>query len=1043
MIRKRKLTMAIVGIVLIIGLSVGFLIKSFNVKNVNEVFADNYSDSYYAGDEISLINKKVLYGDKQYDASVLLITPDGNGQESNSVVLSQVGTYTVEYRFYVDGKLRKTTESFTVLQNLYEVSSERSSAEYTEYSDTENDVTLTSQGILVNLASGDKFTYNKIINLSDNTQYEQLLSLFVIPNTKGDADLYKLNVVFTDIYDEDNYVTVTFKTGEKGTQNLISGKHYYEYKTYMSANSAKQLSTGIDRNDSGTFEYNGNMYYKWVSHAQYGYMFSSSFYGSNATVKYYVDQATGTVSKSWLEYSPIGSMPMEIYFDYESKQIHGSKTTPNPTTLVCDLDDSAFFSEIWKGFTTGEVKMSISGENYVSSTAKFMITNIDGQDISSKTLVDEVAPQLTIDTLGYTEDYLPIAKKGLPYTVFAAKAIDNYDGNVEVLTNVYYNYNSNTCVNVELKDNVFTPDRAGRYTIVYTAADSSGNIVKKELYVTATDGAEFKLNFDETSATSGKVGVEFKIPDYKVFGNSGNVDCIVTAKHKVKGVEYSVIDGSFIPMYVGEYELIYEYNDYLENKTVVKNFVAENSDTPTILDNLTLPKYLLKNCIYKLDDIVGYAFENGEPIEKETVITVTENGNTRPLVNNYFAPQVSGDVTITYTVTNGENSFSKSFNATVVDAGYADRITMENYFVGDLNTASNSSHVQLFASNEGTSSFALPLQVYEFTSKMQIDTEKNSFKKLSIKMQDTVDSEVYVVFNFISTKSGTVFSVNDDDFLYSLGYDAFNSELESIVLNYYNETKQVTFNENTFITVSTDADGNVFTGFTDNKAYVSFTLDEIEADGEAGILVYQINGQPFSNGTVDKIKPQLFIMNKDSGLKQIGDKIYISPAFAFDVLDPNIDVSFAVYDPDGKLCTGDDGVLLAASADYTKGYYVTAKKIGSYVVRYQVSDKKGNKLTDSYAIRVADKEAPVISVKAPVATAKVGDKITLYEATATDNVSETVTIKMYVYYPDGHTEELTGVKTFTPSLKGVYRITYMALDDLQNVSFKTFEIVVS
>jgi hypothetical protein len=265
--------------------------------------------------------------------------------------------------------------------------------------------------------------------------------------------------------------------------------------------------------------------------------------------------------------------------------------------------------------------------------------------------------------------------------------------------------------------------------------------------------------------------------------------------------------------------------------------------------------------------------------------------------------------------------------------------------------------------------------------------------------------------------------------------------VESVILNYYNATKRVTFDEATFITVDKDENGKPFDGFTGNVAYVSYTFEDVQ--GESGMRIYQINGQPFNNGVVDKIEPQLFIVDRDSGLKTIGDKLYIAPSFAFDVLDPNTDLSFAVYDPDGNICVSDDGVLLAASADTSRAYFVTAKKMGSYVVRYQVSDTKGNKITDSYALKVVDKEPPVIEVQAPVATAKVGDSVTLYKATATDNVTETVTLRMYVYAPDGRMVDMTDSAQLTVTLRGLYKITYMAFDELKNVSFKTFTIKVS
>ncbi len=1051
--RNKGIIAAVSGVLAVTCISVGVGLTTMKPAKAEMQIPNYYKESYYKGEGITLTGKKVTYNGKQYDASVLVIAPDGNGYAGENVALSQVGTYTVEYRFVVDGKTLVTRETFAVLENLYEVSSARSSVSYTTYTDTVDAQSytkpdgeewsvpaksLTSEGLLVDLASGDEFTYNKIIDLKDNTQYDKLLGLFFIPQNKGAADLYKLDVTFTDVYDESNYVTVTFKTGEKSSENLISGKHYYEYTSYMSANAAQQLTTGIDRNDKGTFEYDGKLYYKWVSHAQYGYMFRTSFYGTDAEPRYYAPM--GTVEDRWLEYSPMGSKQMEIYFDYANRQIHGAKAPTDATTLVCDLDDSAFFNDLWKGFTTGEVKMSIRGGNYVSASAKFMITNIDGHDVSSKTLTDKNAPSLTLDLQGYESNHLPAAKKGLPYKIFSAQAVDDYDGNREVVANVYFNYNSNNQINVEIKDGAFVPAYTGRYAIVYTTSDAAGNVAQKILWVNSESGRSLQLDVNEITETA-TVGKQVQIPLYTVNGATGNVACNVVARHKTQNVEYNVKNGAFVPMYAGEYELVYECSDYVESTTKGIDLTVETTEEPTIIDEIELPKYLLKNCIYRLPELKGYVFENGMPIEKQPSISVVENGKTRVLPNAYFAPQAAGEIALTYTVTNGEHAFSKAFVVNVVDVGYSERIAMEKYFLGNIQAEATSRYVQLTATEGATAHFSTLLQVYEFQSKLQIDAEKNDFTALTVRMQDAVNQEVSVAFRFIKAEKGTQFSVNGDAFTYSLGYDAFRSSVESFSLNYYNATKQVTFDEATFITVDKDENGKPFNGFTGNVAYISYTFENVES--ESGVRIYQINGQPFNNGVVDKIAPQLFIMDRDSGLKKIGDKLYIAPSFAFDVLDPNTNLSFAVYDPNGNICVSDDGVLLAASADTTRSYWVTAKKMGSYVVRYQVSDTKGNKITDSYAIKVVDKEPPVIEVQAPVTTASVGDIIALYQATATDNVTETVTVRMYVYAPDGRMVDMTGATELTVTLRGLYKITYMAFDELKNVSFKTFTIQVS
>ena len=117
--RNKRIITAISGVLAVACISVGVGLSTVRSVKAEIQVPNYYKESYYKGDEISLTGKKVTYNGKQYDASVLVIAPDGKGYNGESVDLLQVGTYTVEYRFVVDGKVLLTRETFTVLQNLY------------------------------------------------------------------------------------------------------------------------------------------------------------------------------------------------------------------------------------------------------------------------------------------------------------------------------------------------------------------------------------------------------------------------------------------------------------------------------------------------------------------------------------------------------------------------------------------------------------------------------------------------------------------------------------------------------------------------------------------------------------------------------------------------------------------------------------------------------------------------------------------------------------------------------------------------------------
>ncbi|MFR6640373.1 MAG: hypothetical protein ACLUSP_02700 [Christensenellales bacterium] len=108
--------------------------------------------------------------------------------------------------------------------------------------------------------------------------------------------------------------------------------------------------------------------------------------------------------------------------------------------LIIDLDDPQYFSTLWGGFTTGEVRLSITPSQIADKTADFVITLIMGQDLSLASSVDEDAP--VIEARRSRIRNRSDGMVGVPYPLYGATAFDAYCGSRPVDVRVYAAYDS-------------------------------------------------------------------------------------------------------------------------------------------------------------------------------------------------------------------------------------------------------------------------------------------------------------------------------------------------------------------------------------------------------------------------------------------------------------------------------------------------------------------------------------------------------------------------------------------------------------------------
>ncbi len=1002
-IDRKRLLLALIACVLFAACGVGFGLAQTVSKVAADVVVQDamIREEYAIGQRFTIPKAKLSDGKQTVDSEYgYLVFPNGKATDLSPVTLDQEGKYRLIYNGTIDGKAVSAEIGFSVRKQIYSVGSEKSSAKYGSH-----DLVQSREGIVIKLENKDVFQYNRIIDLSDNTANDVLIRFFVVPTTIGSPDVGRIKVRFTDIYDESNYVTLNFKNhSNQGT--------WADPQTYISAGAA-------DQPDSGWENYPGNFSLHQGDDFGFPVWFSM----------------TGTPSG----YKKLGEEFITLYYDNAEKQIFTAGQIFSGSNMVVDLDDAEYFDSPWKGFTTGEVRMTVFGENYQASALNLVITEIDGQK-PARDLADHEPPMIAVDTSGYEKNALPYALVGKEYLVFAGTAFDKYDGDCAVVTSVYYNYGTEKQTVCDVKDGVFTPKRAGTYTLVYTATDLCGNKSVEKLTVNAV--AESGLSVVLKGAvTEGATGESVRLLEsVNVSNPSGNVTYTVSAVDGENSYEVDAKTFLFRPTKDGEYKIIVRATDYVKTVEKLFTFIAWNNDTPYIYDEVTLPHYFIKGASYTLPTLCGYDFSSGTGERKTAEIFIRENGGAEKAVPSVYVPSAEGTVTVGYRLEVNGKRAEKTYSVPVIDVGYGGTVGLEKYFVaksGSLQTEATEGYVTLKTTKNTNVEFINTVQVKSFTFTFNVNAEKNNFNAINVYLTDTQDGAKQVKFTYAKQENGSRYSINDGT-VRTIGATFFGGK-DNFMLNFDASTNVANASASVGVKVTTFTDGSAFTGFTNNTAYL--TVEFVGVSGESELFVYNINRQSFTDFTRDNRPPQI-VVSPLIGDRTKDEILTFGGALAADVLDSRCEFSFSITDPNGNYVRAENGVLLnGTDNDPTATYDVKLTVYGDYTITYRATDSHNNPTDYTYGISVLDNVAPTVEILSPKTSAKRGETVKIASLSVKDNVTETSSVFICVEGPDfvHVTVENNGFKA---DKAGVYKISYMVSDEAGNYTFASYTVTV-
>ncbi len=874
---------------------------------------------------------------------------------------------------------------------LFSVSGGNSSVHYGKHATYAQD----KEGLLVSLSQGDTFRINKAIDLSGKTKMDKILSLFPTPTVIGTSDAHFLAVTFTDAYDPTNFVTVT--TWDPWQDNW-GADHCYVY-TYPAGRNTAGLSSLENK------------------------IQKDNTFGTEALVSF-SGQGTKEVGKQELYFS----------FEYDARQLYSTGYTA-PRSMVADYDDTDFYDELWYGFTTGEVFISIEAGNFKTSAFHFMITEIADLDLRTEKFTPDKKPALTVDVSAFGGEK-PQAIVGEKMPFMPAETFSIYDNDVKTKVQVTRNG-----VAVETDTDGFVPQTEGEYLLHYVATDKYGNATEQTIALDAVTrkGALVIVPFGERQEFL--AGKTQKIAKYCEFGGTaiGKVDLRITAS-LIGGDEVYEIDPEtleFTPRAVGAYVITYEYGDYLGSRKEMRVVNVLKNDEVFLYEQSLLPDYFIKGAKYRLEEGAGYTFKTGVLEEIKAKIHVTENGVTRTLESNVY--EVLGDeqVVVTYEVENGANRKSYSKAVKVVDVGYTGERRIEKYFdvvKGDVVGGANEEKVFFDFAKSGEIRFINDLQGVSFYSQFSVD--KQSIGGVNVFLTDSQNPKQTIKLTYTMKDGKTQFSVNDGA-VYNLS--AYNMAAQDKVdFTYDDETQSVRISKTQNVKVKTTVKGEPFDGFTSSKVKVSYALFGVEEPTRFSL--YKINNQPMYDISMDGdiIRPEI-IASHMRGERKLGETVTLHPLVIGDVLDPYVTCLINVTDPNGEVVVDNDGVSLKNLTDYTQTYTFTLTQMGAYTSKYVIEDGAGNRLPNTAKNTVVDKEAPTLTVQGtPPQSVKVGEKTTLPSAVAQDvdykGVKTELDVYVWIEGPDGTVENVTGRASVTLTTKGKYVLTYYTIDENGNSS---------
>ena len=963
----------------------------------------------------------------------VVVSPDDKIVPAGKIKFNQAGTYELRYFFDYQGVTHTAVQKVEVYSEYFNLSNANGGEIIV--SDEENQLYCGKDGVIVNLKEGTTFVYNKILDLRDAGE-DGLSNIIELDGRYGhfdEADKYVSDVLegwvrLTDCYNPNIYIELRMQKSVNYNGCLFPG-----------VQTNCQPVTGMDKG-------------------------VTTVLGSSRIIKldgidYRVWQTDGSMNVGMYNMKTAMTTGAVWKYDMNTKRVYLSYND-GENFLVTDLDESLIYpnGNLFPGFTTGEVYVSVYASGYSSTYANTEIVSIGNDnliDIVGEEYLDIVAPQVVVekDKTTATGVYGAI---GDTFVIPQARAIDvNIVGDIDVA--VYRGYGSNTQTNVSVEDGKFVLSEKDLYTIVYTAKDKSGN-VGKALFTVSTvatpDNRAITLNTLENSSVS--AGEEIKNL-YEVVNSINTAKDKVKVKVSIESANQNIVgegaEFSFTPYYAGAYTVRYNYTDGVFEYEKVVNLTVENSSNVCFMQTFNAPKYYIKGHKYAIDDIKAYSFEKGYPETVQTsVYAVYSNGTEQQVDPTSITIGDASTVHFVYKASSGVSMATDEIS--IINADISKGYDMGKFFVGDFTANATSlfggrkKDIEITSnvtSGNNTLSYFNAISPRNFALEYKLIKGAANFKSLKIKLTDVTNANNTLVLEIFNTEDGCYYSLNGGS---SVKADLITFENTLTTVSYNYETKFLKLGT---YTISTDFDASL----------VYLDIEMCNINGNAGIIVSKINNTSIYGTTyLDGIGPEIYVQDFQGHYAE-GDIVKINMPEFSDVIS-GINYSTAkilVTCSDGKPVYDKNGNVVY-ELELGGEYEIVLDRIAEFYALYQVFDFAGKSSMVSVLLDCIDTTAPTIELnnisESKTIYVNAGDELT-FKFKVSDNVNTAKDILVYIhlYCHDqfSYVPNVSNIKsvnaptngeyeeTFTIKVGGRYTAQIHAIDEKGNVCIKYINII--
>lgn len=955
---------------------------------------------YNRNDIISVPAKTVSGGASEHAVSF----PDGRNSTNAAIKADALGEYRVIYSNA--GQTAFHTEYFKVIDDyaaLFEANDSFTVENNKELSDS---VDVGGRGLgITSRTDGAELVYNGVLNLSENTIADTLLKFSVTPKTAGTADMTRVIFTFRDIHDPSIYMSINVRRDFWG--------QYHSVRVSVKTDSMA---------DYGTRGYYSGAVISAAGEIG-GAMFNHSFYGK------YNDSFV--------------ARPIEIYYDHAARTLHGfpfsyavSAETP---WMFMDFNDPAYQAgTTWRGFTTGEVTMSVSLQGLSGSSASMMLYTLNKNDLSGDSVVDTVPPDIVVDYNGENQANLPSAGVGVPFKLFSASAYDLVDGKTGVQTDVYIKKSGGMIRQIYDDEAMrFIPQEAGEYYIRYSAVDQSGNYSEKRISFFVYDVLpELQLAFPGGGIPlTASLGEELLLRAPTVLGGSGVKT--ITRRVSFGGEEVAVTENILVLTKSGEYTVVYRVKDYNGEKDFTYTIAVSETGVPAV-EPPSVPIAILAGSEYVFAPLEAYVYTAAEGKKAAKVsLSVTLDGVTTPLQAFTFTPPANAGgktLTLNYRAENPENAtlfWAQSYEVKLISP-----VTIGDYFYtnGLSRTYKTTSAVYAATGANPTLDYINKLVAGSFEFAFRVPKDANEFSAVTVTLTDTKRASERIVISVLKGNASESPVHLNGVRVGAIKSATFFGSADPFLLKLNLRTGTVSdYSGAVLFKVGTYESGRTFAGFSSGKLLMNVSLDGVS--GASGIEIVKLGNQIFYDTAEDTIKPTISLGDEFRYMVDPGAVVKVPYAIAGDILSPVATCVVTVTAP--------DGTDIYYRTDISEDLYFTASQFGYYSIVYIATDGAGNRFPLDFAVRIIDLTPPTVTVAGNVpTTAKTGATVKLPSATVSDDYSKDLSYNIFVITPDG-SFIMVAEHSFVASVKGEYRIIYSAEDEFGNLTAESYILVVA